>query len=71
MAGRPIHDGLDSLHIGLPGSVGTSVGVAHLDTEGNALIAKFTLGQAQHLLDKRLCVFFKKALYKERYLIYH
>ena len=42
------------------------------------LIPKVTLlSQNSHLaklytsFDKRLCVFFKKALYKERYLIYH
>ena len=41
--GRTVYDGLDALHIGLPAAVGTSVRVADLDTEGNALLAKLTL----------------------------
>ena len=43
MARSTIHDGLDPLNIGLPGSVGTSVRVGNLDTEGHALAAKITL----------------------------
>ena len=42
--GRAVHDGLDALHIGLPATVGSSVGVADLNTEGHALVAEFTLG---------------------------
>lgn len=38
-----VHYGLDALNIGLPSTVGTSVGVAHLDTKRNILAAKFTL----------------------------
>ena len=41
--GRAVDDGLDALHVGLPGTVGTSVRVADLDTEGNALVAEFAL----------------------------
>ena len=43
MAGSTINDCLDALDVGLPGTVGTSVGVRNLDTEGHALIAKITL----------------------------
>jgi hypothetical protein len=43
MLGASVHDGLDALHIGLPCTVGSSVGVADLDAEGNALITKFAL----------------------------
>ena len=43
MARSTVHNGLDPLHIGLPGSVRTSVGVGNLDTEGNALATIITL----------------------------
>ena len=43
MARSTVHDGLDPLYIGLPGTVGTSVGVGNLNTKGNALITKITL----------------------------
>ena len=50
MARRTIDDCLDTLHIGLPGTIGTSVGVGHLDTEGDTLIAKLALSHPLHLL---------------------
>ena len=50
MARRTIDDCLDTLHIGLPGTIGTSVGVRHLDTEGDTLIAKLALSHPLHLL---------------------
>ena len=50
MSGGTIHDRLDALHIGLPGTVGTTVGVGHLNAENNALIAEFTLGHFAYLL---------------------
>ena len=43
MAGSSIHDSLDALDVGLPGTVGTSVGVRDLDTKGYALTTKITL----------------------------
>ena len=43
MAGGTVNNRLDTLHIGLPGTVGTSVGVGNLDTKGHALAAKITL----------------------------
>ena len=44
MAGGPLHDRLDALHIRLPGAIGTAVGVRDLDAKNNALIAEFTFG---------------------------
>ena len=49
MAGSSIHDSLDALDVGLPCTVGTSVGVRNLDTEGYALTTKITLSHSLHL----------------------
>ena len=49
MAGSSIHDCLDALDVGLPFAVGTSVGVGHLNTKGNALATKITLRHSLHL----------------------
>ena len=43
MARSTIHNGLDPLYIGLPGPIGTSVGVGDLNTKGNALATIITL----------------------------
>ena len=43
MARSTVDNGLNPLHIGLPGPVGTSVGVGNLNTKGNALVTKITL----------------------------
>ena len=43
MAGSTVNDSLDALDVGLPCTVGTSVGVGNLNTEGHALAAKITL----------------------------
>ena len=43
MARSSVDNGLDPLHIGLPSTIGTSVGVGNLDTEGNALTTIITL----------------------------
>ncbi len=40
MTRRTVDDCLDAFHIGLPGTIGTSVGVGNLDAKGYALIAK-------------------------------
>ena len=50
MAGSITDDCLDTLHIGLPHAVGTSVGVGNCDTKGNTLVAKLTLSHPLHLL---------------------
>lgn len=54
MAGSPIHDCLDPLHIGLPLAIGTSVGVRNLNTKGNALTTKITLRHSLHLPSESL-----------------
>ena len=50
MAGRTVNHCLHTLNIGLPGTIGTSVGVGNLDAEGHALVAKFALSHPLHLL---------------------
>ena len=56
MAGGTIDDRLHTLHIGLPGTIGTPVGVRDLNTEGHALVAKFALSHPLHLLAVAYCV---------------
>ena len=48
-----LHDRLHALHIGLPRTIGASVGVRHLNTERNTLIAKLALSHPLHLLAVR------------------
>ena len=50
MAGSTVDHGLDTLDIGLPSTVGTSVGVGDLDTKSHALTTKITLRHSLHLL---------------------
>ena len=50
MARSTVHNGLDPLNVGLPGTVGTSVRVGDLDTKGNALTTIITLRHSLHLL---------------------
>ena len=50
VGGSAIHDCLDTLDVGLHGTVGTAVRVGHLDTEGDALVAEFTFGHVVYLL---------------------
>ena len=50
MARRTIDHSLHALDIGLPGTIGASVGVGNLDTEGHALIAELALCHPLHLL---------------------
>ena len=50
MAGRAVEHSLHTLDIGLPGTIGTSVGVGNLDAEGYALVAEFALSHPLHLL---------------------
>ena len=49
MARSTVNDSLNPLHIGLPGTIGASVGVGNLDTEGNALATIITLCHSLHL----------------------
>ena len=50
MARSTVDNGLDPLYIGLPGPIGTSVGVGNLNTKGNALATIITLRHSLHLL---------------------
>ena len=50
MAGRTVDECLHTLHVGLPRTIGTSVGVGNFDAEGHALIAKLALCHPLHLL---------------------
>ena len=50
MAWGAVYYCLNSLHIRSPCTIGTSMGVADLNTKGNALVTKFTLGHLLHLL---------------------
>jgi len=50
MAGGTVDDCLHTLHVGLPGTIGTTMRVRNLDTEGYALIAKLALSHPLHLL---------------------
>ena len=50
MARSTVDNSLNALDVGLPGSVGTSVRVRNLNTEGHALATKITLSHSLHLL---------------------
>ena len=50
MAGGTVDDRLHTLHIGLPGTIGTPVRVGHLNAEAHALVAKLALSHPLHLL---------------------
>ena len=50
MARSSVDNRLHSLYVGLPGTVGASVGVGNLDTESYALATKITLSHSLHLL---------------------
>ena len=52
MARSTVHNGLNTLNVGLPSSVGTSVGVGNLNTKGNALATIITLRHTLHLLSE-------------------
>ena len=49
MAGSSVDHSLNALNVGLPGTVGTSVGVRDLNAEGHALTTKITLSHSLHL----------------------
>ena len=50
MARSTVDNRLDTLHVGLPGTVGASVGVGNLNAEGHALATIITLSHSLHLL---------------------
>ena len=45
-----IHDRLHALDVGLPGTIGTTVRMRHLNTKSHALVAKLALCHPLHLL---------------------
>ena len=49
MARSTVHNCLNPLNIGLPCTVGTSVRVGNLNSEGHALATKITLRHSLHL----------------------
>ena len=59
VSGSALHDRLHALHVGLPGAVGTTMGVGDLDAEGDALVAEFAFGHVAYLLAMRIA--FQKA----------
>ena len=46
MGGSSVNDSLDALDVGLPCTIGTSVGMGNLDTKGHALATKITLSHS-------------------------
>ena len=50
MAGGTVDDRLNTLHIGLPGTIGTPMRVRDLNAESHALVAKLALCHPLHLL---------------------
>lgn len=50
MARRAIDNRLNTLDIGLPGTIGTPVRVRDLNAEGNALVAELAFSHPLHLL---------------------
>lgn len=50
MAGGAVNYSLYTLDVRFPRTVATPVGVAHLYTENNTLVTKFTLSHLLHLL---------------------
>ena len=46
MAGATVYNRLHTLHIGLPGTIGPSVGVRNLNAESNALATALTFSHS-------------------------
>ena len=59
VSGSSLHDRLHALHVGLPGAVGTTMGVRDLNTKGHALVAEFAFGHVAYLLAMKIA--FEKA----------
>ena len=58
MLGGTVHDGLDALHVRLPGTVGPSVRMADLDAESHILVAELALCHGlKHLLARDLWIY--------------
>ena len=67
MAGSSVNDSLNALDVGLPCTIGTSVGVGDLDTEGYALATKITFRPLLHLPSG--CLLNKLRLYRRLTMI--
>ena len=50
MARRTVDNSLDTFHIGLPGTIGTSVRMGDFDAKDHTLIAKLAFSHPLHLL---------------------
>ena len=58
VSGGALHDCLHALHVGLPGAVGTTMRVGHLNAKGDALVAEFAFSHVAYLLAMKIA--FKK-----------
>jgi len=68
MARSTVNNSFDALDVGLPSSVGTSMGVRDLDTESHALAADIALCHLLHLLAVKIFhSALKTPLYLSRY----
>ena len=65
MLGRTVYDGLDALHIRLPCTVRTSVGMADLNAESHILFAELALCHIE--APPCLCLADKQLYYNSRY----
>ena len=52
MARSSVNNRLNPLHIGLPSTIGASVGMGNLNAESYALATKITLSHSLHLLSE-------------------
>ena len=59
VSGGALHDRLHALHVGLPGAVGTTMRVGHLNAKGDALVAEFAFSHVAYLLAMKIA--FEKA----------
>ena len=62
MAGRTVNDRFHALDVGLPGTIGTAMGVGNLNPESHSLIAKLALCHPLHLL-----AVIKSSLYQQAF----
>ena len=53
VSGRAVHDCLDALHVGLPGPIGTTMGMIHMNAELDVLFTKFALSHLPNILALR------------------
>ena len=56
VSGGALHDCLHALHVGLPGAVGTTMRVGHLNAKGDALVAEFAFSHVAYLLAMKIAL---------------